>query len=115
VSVWAVTMTRAALAVDRAAFGLAEQADRDLVFAVGEIVRGLPEPEGWAEPSRRIADLEGALRYLRTQAAAGSLHPEVVIHNVDFVLGRDGEAPASSRLRSLFSDDPKTGGGTSDG
>lgn len=49
VSGWASAMALAALAVDRAAFGLAEQADRDLVFAVGEIVRGLPEPEGWAE------------------------------------------------------------------
>lgn len=35
---------------------------------------------------RRISDLEGTLRYLRTQAANGTLHPQSVIQNADAAL-----------------------------
>ncbi len=35
---------------------------------------------------RRIADLESALSYLRTQARNGTLHPQVVIQNVSRLL-----------------------------
>lgn len=39
--------------------------------------------------ARAIRSMHGALRYLRTQARNGTLHPQVVIQNVDNVLGSD--------------------------
>lgn len=41
------------------------------------------------EATIEIEHLKGVLRYLRTQARNGTLHPQVVIQNVNRVLGAD--------------------------
>ena len=46
--------------------------------------------------AKRIAALEGTLRYLRTQASNGTLHPQVVIQNVDMALRGIAQPPSGS-------------------
>ena len=41
-----------------------------------------------AAAGQRASALEATLRYLQTQARNGTLHPQVVIQNVDKLLGR---------------------------
>lgn len=49
--------------------------------------QGIRAAEAMVDLIRHVEALEGTLSYLRTQASNGTLHPQVVIQNVNKAIG----------------------------